>query len=191
MRSVGHELKRRPFSFLAATAVVIAAGFALVAVALAGGFDRRSSHVLYGQGFGVAGPVGQGEEWAAGGIPLCTTGHSPVVLTSITPVEVSGQVRLDRIVMRHVGLGDTIGLAQGVPVASHPAAGYLIHSPSPCAWPGSARMNEVVVLATRTGPYGGAITGLRVDYKSGGSSGSYVVPFTLKLCGGPRGGCNL
>ena len=67
-------------------------------------------------------------------------------------------------------------------------AGYVIHSPSPCAWPFGARMNEVVVLATRTGPYGGSIHGLRVDYKSGGSSGSYLIPsYFARLCGLRRG----
>jgi hypothetical protein len=179
---------RRRYSLPAAAAAVLAAGLTLVAVALAGGFERGHSHALYGFGFGVSGPVGQGKVWAAGGIPLCTRGQSPVVLTSITPVEVAGQVRLDRIVMRHVTMGDTIGLDQGTPHGSRPIAGYVIHSPSPCAWPGDARMNEVVVLATRTGPYGGSIHGLRIDYTSGGSPGSYLIPLTVRLCG-PRGGC--
>jgi hypothetical protein len=103
--------------------------------------------------------------WAAGSTALCTRGRSPVVLTSITPLEVEGQVEVDRFVMRNVGMADEITLAPGAPSDSHPVAGYVIHSPSPCSWPGSARMNEVVALATRTGPYGGSIRGLRVDYR--------------------------
>jgi hypothetical protein len=91
--------------------------------------------------------------------------------------------------MRHVGLADEITLSPGAPLDSHPVAGYVIHSPSSCAGTGFARMNEVVVLATRAGPYGGSIRGLRVDYRSGGSSGSYVIPsYFVRLCG-PYGGC--
>lgn len=184
------ELRRRRFSLLTAAAGALAGGLALVAVALAGGFGAGSSHALYGVGSGVAGPVGSvGRVWAAGSTALCARGNSPVVLTSVSPLQVEGQVRLDRFVMRHVGLADEVTLSPGTPLGSRPVAGYVIHSPSPCVWPGLARMNEVVVLATRTGPYGGSIRGLRVDYKSGGSSGSYLIPtYFVRLCG-PRGGC--
>jgi hypothetical protein len=181
--------RRRRLSFLTAAVVAVAGGLALVAVALAGGFGGPS-HAVYGAGTGVAAPVGPvGRVWAAGSTALCTTGHSPVVLTSITPLEVEGQVKVERFVMRHVGMADEITLSPGAPLDSHPVTGYLIHSPSPCAWPGLARLNEVVVLARRTGPSGGSIRGLRVDYRSGGSSGSYVVPtYFVRLCG-PSGGC--
>jgi hypothetical protein len=102
---------------------------------------------------------------------------------------VEGQIKVDRFVMRHVGLADEITLSPGAPLDSHRVAGYVIHSPSSCAGTGFARMNEVVVLAMRTGPYGGSIRGLRVDYRSGGSSGSYVIPsYFVQLCG-PYGGC--
>lgn len=127
--------------------------------------------------------------WAAGSTALCASGHSPVVLRRITPLEVEGQVQIDRFVMRHVDLADEVTLSPGTPVDSHPAAGYVIHAPSSCSGLGVARMNEVVVLARRTGPYGGSIRGLRVDYESGGSSGSYVIPsYFVRLCG-PYGGC--
>jgi hypothetical protein len=191
MRTGGRfqESKRRRFSFLTAAVVAVGGSLALVALALAGGF-RGPSHALYGSGTGVAGPAGPvGRVWAAGSTALCASGRSPVVLTTITPLEVEGQVKANRFVMRHVGMADEIALSPGAPLDSHPVAGYVIHSPSPCAWPGFARMNEVVVLATRTGPYGGTIRGLRVDYRSGGSSGSYVIPsYFVRLCG-PYGGC--
>jgi hypothetical protein len=182
------EVRRRR-SVLAAAVAAVAGGLGLGAVALAGGFGGPS-HALYGSGAGEAGPVGPvGRVWAAGSTALCTRGRSPVVLTRITPLEVEGQVEVDRFVMRNVGMADEITLASGAPSDSHPVAGYVIHSPSPCSWPGSARMNEVVALATRTGPYGGSIRGLRVDYRSGGSSGSYVIPsYFVRLCG-PYGGC--
>ena len=184
------EFKRRRFSLLAAASVAVAGGLALVAVALAGGFGGGSTHALYGAGTGVAGPVDRaGRVWAAGSTALCTSGHSPVVLSRVTPLDVEGQVQIDRFVMRHVFPRDEITLSPGTPFGSRPVAGYVIHSPSPCAWPPGALMNEVVVLATRTGPYGGTIHGLRVDYKSGGSSGSYVIPtYFVRLCG-PYGGC--
>ena len=161
----------------------------MIGVAVAGGF-RGPSHALYGVGSGVAGAVNPvGRVWGAGSTALCTKGSSPVVLTRITPLVVEGQVRFDHVVVRHVGLTDEITLDPGTPVGSHPVTGYVIHSPSPCAWPGPARMNEVVVLATRTRPYGGSIRGLRVEYRSGGSSGSYLIPsYFARFCG-PYGGC--
>jgi hypothetical protein len=184
------RFKRHRSSFLAAASLAVAGGLALVAVALAGGFGGGSSHVLYGAGTGVEGPVDPVDRvWAAGSTALCTSGHSPVVLASITPLEVEGQVKVDHFVMRHVGPADAITLSPGAPLDSHQVAGYVIHSPSPCAWPSAVGMNEVVVLAARTGPYGGSIRGLRVDYRSGGSSGSYVLPsYFVQLCG-PYGGC--
>jgi hypothetical protein len=183
------EWTRRRSPLLAAAVLAVTGGLALAAVALAGGFGGPS-HALYGAGTGVGGPVGPvGRVWAAGTTALCTSGHSPVVLTRITPLEVDGQVEVDRFVIRRVEPADEITLSPGAPLDSQPAVGYVIHSPSPCAWPGSARMNEVVVLATRTGPYGGSIRGLRVDYRSGGSSGSYVIPsYFVRLCG-PYGAC--
>lgn len=184
------EFKRQRFFLLAAASVAVAGGLALVAVAIAGGFGGGTSHALYGAGNGVGGPVDPvGRVWAAGSTALCTSGHSPVVLRRITPLEVEGQVQIDRFVMRHVTLADTITLSPGASLDGHRVAGYVIRSPSPCRWPGFARMNEVVVLARRTGPYGGSIRGLRVDYESGGSSGSYVIPsYFVRLCG-PYSGC--
>ena len=184
------ELKRRRFSLLVVAAAAVAGGLALVAVALAAGFGGGPSHALYGVGSGVAGPVDPvGRVWAVGSTSLCTSGHAPVVLKRITPVEVEGQVRIDRFVMRHVGMADAVTLSPGAPLDSHRVAGYVIHSPSPCRWPGFTRMNEVVVLARRTGPYGGSVRGLRVAYESGGSSGSYVMPtYFVRLCG-PYSGC--
>jgi hypothetical protein len=191
MRTSGRfpELKRRRFLLLTAAVVAVAGSLAVAAVALAGGFGGRS-HALYGSGVGVAGPVGPvGRVWAGGSTALCTSGHSPVVLTSITPLEVEGQVEVDRFVMRRVVMAAEIALSPGAPLDGHPVAGYVIRSPSPCAWPGSARMNEVVTLARRTGPYGGSIRGLRVDYRRGDSTGSYVIPgYFVRLCG-PYGGC--
>ena len=184
------EFKRRRFSLLAAASVAVAGGLALVAVALAGGFGGGSeSRSLRRGNWSSRASRSSGRVWAAGSTALCTSGHSPVVLKSITPVEVEGQVQIDRFVMRHVGLADEVTLAPGTPVDSHRVAGYVIHSPSPCAATFFARRNEVVVLARRTGPYGGSIRGLRIDYNSGGASGSYVIPsYFVRLCG-PYGGC--
>jgi hypothetical protein len=184
------ELKRRR-SLLAVVVAVVAGGVGLGVAALAGAFGEGRSHALYSfsNGWGVSDSKDAiGQVWAAGGVPLCTKGHSPVVLTSITPIEIEGQIRLERIVMRHAMLSNTIAIDPGTPRGSRPVAGYVIHSPSPCGWPGEALMNEAVVLAVRTGPYGGYIQGLRVDYKSGASPGSYVIPFTFGLCGSRDGG---
>src|ERR1700739_4311084 len=113
--------KRQRSSFLAAASLAVAGGLALVAVALAGGFGGGSSHVLYGAGTGVGGPVDPvSRVWAAGSTALCTSGHSPVVLTSIKPLEVEGQVQLDRFVMRRVFPGEEITLSPGTPYGSRP-----------------------------------------------------------------------
>src|SRR5215472_14987011 len=128
MRTSGRfpELRRRRFLLLSVAVVGVAGGLAVAAVALAGGF-RGPSHALSGFGNGLAGPVAPvGRVWAAGSTPLCTSGHSPVVLTSITPLEVVGQVRVDRFVMRRVTMSDEITLSPGAPLDSYPVAGFVI-----------------------------------------------------------------
>jgi hypothetical protein len=136
-------------------------------------------------------PIGQ--LWSAGGIPLCTKGHSPVTITSIAPVTLRGQIHLTRILVRRVHWGrpghtpigtSPIGTYPGVPPGGRQPAGFVVPSPSPCRWPAETDpVYEVVVAATRTGARGGYVRGLRVRYRTGSAPGEYVIPFTYGLCG--------
>jgi hypothetical protein len=138
-----------------------------------------------------------GHRWAAGSIPLCTRGNVPATLTSIEAVAVQGQIHLDRIAVRKVHEyrpGETdnpatnvIGAYPGVPPRSHVPNGFVVRSN--CRFRRATDpYYEVVIVADRTGRAGGSIEGLRVDYTSGGSRGSYVIPFAFGLCGPRRGG---
>jgi hypothetical protein len=143
-----------------------------------------------------------GRLWAAGSVPLCTRDDSSATLTRISPVTIHGQIHLDRIAVRKVHEYDgvskynpvttVIGTYRGVPPGSHDPNGYVVRSD--CRFRHLADpFYEVVVVAARTGVKGGWIHGMRVDYRSGDSSGSYVIPFTFALCGPrPTGGyCSL
>ena len=167
-------------------------GLVVTAACVLAGCGSGGSHVLYSPGGWGQGthtdPVGQ--VWAATGIPLCTKGHTPVTLTSIEPLAVSGQIHLDRILVQPGHWGE-LAFYQGAPPGSRPAAGYVIPSPSPCAWP---PRYQAVVLAHRTGPLGGSVNGLSVHYRVGHAEGVYTIHFTDVLCGkhgpgGPTGPC--
>lgn len=168
----------------AATAGVIA-----LAVAACGSSGGAGAVYSYPQPWGVAKHIdGVGEIWSAGSIPLCTKGSQAVTLVSITPVTVKGQIRLDRIVVRRVSWADVVGTYPGYVPNGRLPAGFVIPSPSPCDWPKSSDpVYETVLSATRTGPEGGYIAGLRVRYRAGSTRGEYVVPFTYGLCGRPHG----
>lgn len=159
----------------------------LVATAcLLAGCGSGASHALYSSRYAWGSGTSRdavGEVWAATGIPLCTKGHTPVTLTSIQPVAVRGQVHFDRILVKK-GSWDEDALYQGTPPGSRPVAGFVIPSPSPCAWPSrSDPVYEAIVLADRTGPQGGSVAGLRVHYRVGHAAGVYTVRFTFELCG--------
>ena len=164
----------------------LAAGVLLVAAAGCG--STATSHALFSTtipwGSGThTDPIGQ--VWAATQIPLCTKGHRPVTLTSIEPVKVSGQIRLDRILVKRGQTGE-LAFYQGAPPGSRPVAGFAIPSPSPspCARQSpTAPLYEAIVLAHRTGPQGGLVAGLRVHYHVGDAQGVYTIPFTDVLCG--------
>ena len=166
---------------------MVAAAVTLSAVAAACGSGVETGNALYSftRPWGVGkmtDPVGQ--VWAAGGIPICTKGHSPVTITSITPVVIRGQIHLSRIAIRRVQRGGTIGTYPGLPTGSRQPAGYVVPSPSRCAWARTTDpIYETVIAASRTGARGGYIQGLRVRYRVGSARGEYVIPFTYALCG--------
>jgi hypothetical protein len=195
-----------------AAGTAAAAGVLVLLAAIAAcGSAAPTSHALYSVPRGAWG-VSQtnariGQLWSAGSIPLCTRGGSPVTLTSITPVTVRGEIELVRIAVRHVrwagpsidhppatreeqaGLSD--GDYRGIPPDSRSPAGYVIPSPSPCAWPRDGdRFYETIVAGRRTGPRGGWIEGLRVRYRVGSAAGEYVIPFRWALCGGNGPDCS-
>jgi hypothetical protein len=169
-------------------AIIAATGL----VGVLAGCGGNSSNALYS--FSHPWGVGQtdvpaGKVWAAGSIPLCTQGQTPVTLTSITPAVKGGQIRVDRIVVRQSHPGHTVGDYPGF-VAGRPVAGFVIAAPSPCKWPSqSDPFYETIVMAHLTGPRGGYIKGLRVDYRTGSKKGTYTIPFSFEFCGargGPR-----
>jgi hypothetical protein len=170
--------------------VAITSAIGLLATAV--GCGGQSSNAVYSftQPWGVGqSDVAVGKVWAAGSIPLCTRGDTPVTLTSITPVVTRGQVRLDRIVVRKVHPGHTIGDFPGS-VAGQQVGGFVVPSPSPCRWPSKTDpFYEVVLMAHLIGPHGGYIKGLRVRYHTGASRGKYTINFSFEFCGtqgGPR-----
>jgi hypothetical protein len=137
-----------------------------------------------------------GHLWAVGSVALCTRVNAPATLTGIGAVAVRGQIHLDRIAVRKVheyrpGEAENpathvIGTYPGVPPGSHVPNGFVVRSD--CRFRrATAPYYEVVIVADRTGRAGGSIDGLRVDYTSEGSPGSYVIPFSFGLCG-PRSG---
>jgi hypothetical protein len=192
-RASRHGLSRLVNGRSVGVRAVLAAASLLFAAA---GCDRSEarSHALFstpipwGESTSVD-PVGQ--LWAAAGVPLCTRGSVPVTLTSIEPVKVSGQIRLERILVKRAQTGER-AYYHGVPPGSHSVAGFVIPSPSPCAWRSPTDpFYEVIILARRTGPRGGSVSGLQVRYRAGQARGVYTIPFTDVRCGerGPPEHC--
>lgn len=122
----------------------------VVAASCIRGCGSGQSHALYS----TTNPWGQathtdpvGQVWAATGVPLCTKGHTPITLTRLEPVDVTGQIRVDRILAQPGHWGE-LAFYRGTPPGSRPASGFVIPSPSPCAWP---PRYQAIVLAHRTG----------------------------------------
>jgi hypothetical protein len=160
-----------------------------VATSVAAGCDNGAPNALYsfgGWGSGTSrDPVGK--RIALTGIALCTRGHSPVTLTSIEPVTVTGDMHVDRLLVRR-GASDQLNesaMPFGAPRGSRPAAGFTIPAPTkPCNIPGTGSPRyEAIILAHRTGPYYGAVTGLRVNYRVGDAHGAYTIDVTFCLSG--------
>jgi hypothetical protein len=165
-------------------------GLAAVLVCVLVGCGSAGSEALYSttKPWGSAthtDPVGQ--MWAATGIPICTKGNSSLTVTSIEPIAVSGQIHLDRILIQPGHWGE-LAFYRGAPPGSRPATGFVVPSPSPCAGP---PRYQAIVLAHRTGPQGGSVDGLSVQYRAGNARGVYTIHFTDLLCGkhGPPGPC--
>lgn len=188
-------LKRTTTTNLLVAAAVALGGFALlIAAAACGSGSKANALYSFTRPWSVAktiDPVGQ--LFSAGGVPLCTRGDSPITVSSITPVAVSGEIQLRHIVIRRVHFGgstpanNVIGTYAGLPAGGHSPRGYVIPAPSPCNWPSDKDpVYETVVAASRTGKRGGYIKNLRVRYKVGAASGEYVIPFTYALCGPVR-----
>lgn len=165
-------------------------GLVVAASCILRGCGSGQSHALYS----TTNPWGQathtdpvGQVWAATGVPLCTKGHTPITLTRLEPVDVTGQIRVDRILAQPGHWGE-LAFYRGTPPGSRPASGFVIPSPSPCACP---PRYQAIVLAHRTGPDGGAVNGLRVHYRAGRAQGVLTIAFTYVLCGkrGPTGQC--
>jgi len=156
---------------------------AAAAALLAAGCGSGASHALYSTtipwGEGITEPAGQ--VWAASGVALCTKGHAPVTLTSITPVSVRGEIHFDGSRAKR-GVQGELAFQPGTPFGSRPVNGFVIPSPSPCRWPRpTSPLYEAIVLAHATGSHGGSIVGLRVRYRVGRTPGAYTIPFTYRL----------
>ena len=161
----------------------------VVAGCAVAGCGSGASHALYS----TTNPWGMstdrdplGKVLALTSIPLCTKGHTAVTLTSIEPVALSGQIHLDRILVKR-GLWGELAIYPGAPPGSRRVAGFVIPAPAPCKWPDRTEpLYEAIVLAHRTGPRGGSINSLLVHYRAGHIKGSYTIPVTYELCGKHR-----
>jgi hypothetical protein len=133
-----------------------------------------------------------GVPWSAGGILLCKKSQDDVVvLQDIKPVSVVGQVRLDGIGVRnsHYVKRDQkaydpathlVGTMRGVPDGLHDPVGFTVDTTCPSL---TALVGEIVVTLTKTGSEGGALDGLRVDYKENTKPHELVINFHFGLCG--------
>lgn len=130
-----------------------------------------------------------GQPWSAGGVLLCkkSAGHR-VILQSIQPVSIQGDVRLDRIGVRTThsaspnGQSDPntslVGTMRGVPRGLREPAGFVVATT--CA---AGTVGEIVVTLTKTGRRGGGLDGLRVDYEMDSAPHELVMRFLYGLCG--------
>jgi len=133
-----------------------------------------------------------GATYSAGSILLCKKDQSErVMLRHIEPVSVVGQIRLDEIGVRMTHPGsknsrggnpDTqvIGTLPGVPNGLHDPGGFAVVTT--CSSP-RALVTEIVVTLTKTGSEGGALDGIRVDYRDGTELHELVIHFHFGLCG--------
>lgn len=160
-------------------------GLLLVAVCALAGCGSGSDALYSLGGWGQSTSNDRvGQEVASTGIPLCTKGRTPVTITSIEPVTVGGQIRVDGIRIERWGAAKS-AFYPGTPPGSRPAAGFVLPAPATCKWP---PRYEAVVVAHRSGPYGGYVDGLVVHYRAGNARGAYTIDFTTALCGPQRDG---
>jgi hypothetical protein len=129
-----------------------------------------------------------GVPWSAGSVTLCKrSAGDRVVLTSISPISLKGDVRLDGIGVRTTHYAnqadpatEMIGTLPGVPPGLSRPAGFV--ATSTC--PGPRRpVLEIVVTLTKTGPAGGALDGLRIEYTEDSVPHELTIRFHYGLCG--------
>jgi hypothetical protein len=132
-----------------------------------------------------------GEQWSAGSITLCKKSPDDhVILQSVGPVSLAGEVRLDGIGVRTTHFASAnrpsdpnthlVGTTPGIPDGLQDPAGFSVVTTCPTA---KAPVDEIVVTLTKTGPKGGALEGLRVDYLDDSELHELVIRFHFGLCG--------
>jgi hypothetical protein len=135
-----------------------------------------------------------GEVWSAGSVPLCKDeGRGPVVLVSIEPIELRGDVEVEGIRVRTTKWGlpdrltdmDThmVGLSPGLPAGLRTPRGYVV--PSTCDSPRDP-VGEVVVSLRKIGAGGGAVDGFVLRYLAEDRLHEFVLRFGVTLCGTER-----
>jgi hypothetical protein len=132
-----------------------------------------------------------GQLWSAGSITLCRKSQNGrVVLQDVSAVSVVGQVRLDGIGVRtahYSGPNEEpdpdihlIGTLPRVPAGLRKAAGFVVTTTCPTS---EAPVVEIVVTLTKIGPQGGALDGLKVEYRENSSPHELTINFHFGLCG--------
>jgi hypothetical protein len=132
-----------------------------------------------------------GQPWSAGSVTLCKKSQADeVVLQGIAAESVAGQIRLDGIGVRTTLWGKKnrpsnpnthlVGTRPGVPNGLHDPAGFTVVTTCPSP---KAPVGEIVVTLTKTGPKGGALDGLKVDYEDNSELHELVINFHYGLCG--------
>jgi hypothetical protein len=140
-----------------------------------------------------------GEVWSAGSVPLCKEdADATVLLTRLEPMRVRGDVRLVGVAVRTTLWGDPdgpsdmdthmVGLSPGVPAGLRSPPGYEV--PTSCD-SSSDPVGEVVVTLAKTGPRGGSLDGLLLEYQVDGQLHRFELRFGVGLCGtGHVRGCD-
>lgn len=157
-----------------------------------GGGRDGPLYALVGSGVTVSrSDAAIGEAVSAGSVPLCKKdANASVTLTSIEPMRVRGEIRLEGIAVRTTRWGEPdgpsdidthmVGLSSDIPAGLRPPRGYEV--PTSCDSP-SDPVGEVVVTLTKTGLRGGTLDGLLVRYETEGRFHEFELGFNVSLCG--------
>jgi hypothetical protein len=149
-------------------------------------------YALLGSGVTVTrSDVTVGEMRSAGSVPLCKKdAEAAVILASIEPLNVRGDVRLDGVAVRTTRWGEPdgpsdidthmVGRSPGVPAGLRPPRGYEV--PTSCDSP-SDPVGGSWSRSPRRGARGGTLDGLLLRYVAEGQLHEFELRSGVSLCG--------
>ena len=119
---------------------------------------------------------------SAGGLMLCVTGKAPATITSVTPVRPSGGFVVQEWGVRpnpwQTGTGNGLG-AERKPLSAFPS---FRHQQVTGQCESSEPASELGVQVSKPRDDTATANGLRVTYRIGDRTGSFVLPYTIILC---------